>query len=132
MIEVIASGIYTSIQDNGRGISKEDLPNVFNRYFQTTNPDAPIEGGTGIGLALTKELLGLMNGRISVQSTVGEGTEFEIRLPIVETLNYNVCTKECNVCTEECNVCTKECNVCTKEREEELSSVCAWMPFLLS
>lgn len=69
-----------SVRDKGRGIVSEDLPYIFDRYYQSKSNTA-LEGGTGIGLALTKELVELMNGTISVQSKVGSGTVFEIKLP---------------------------------------------------
>ena len=80
--------LIIKVKDSGNGILKEDLPFIFDRYFQSKNKQ--MSGGTGIGLALTKELVELMNGEISVQSTINEGTEFEIKLPIVETLHRNV------------------------------------------
>jgi signal transduction histidine kinase/DNA-binding response OmpR family regulator/ligand-binding sensor domain-containing protein len=78
----INNQLVLKVKDTGRGISEEDLPNIFNRYFQSNNKDKAIEGGTGIGLALTKELVELMDGKISVQSKLGKGTEFEVKLPI--------------------------------------------------
>ena len=74
------------VKDTGRGISKTDLPYIFNRYFQTEVLDAPTEGGTGIGLAFTKELVELMEGRIWVESELGLGTTFFIELPRKEVL----------------------------------------------
>ncbi|MVM33111.1 response regulator [Spirosoma sp. HMF4905] len=68
--------------DTGRGIPPSDLPYVFDRYFQTQQPDAPLEGGTGIGLALCQELVRLMQGTISVESTPGRGSSFCVDLPL--------------------------------------------------
>ena len=72
--------ILISVNDTGRGISKTDLPHVFNRYFQSEMEHTPSEGGTGIGLAFAKELVELMKGKISVQSEVGSGTSFFCRV----------------------------------------------------
>ncbi len=80
MVTQVEQNLVIKVKDSGRGISEEDLPYVFDRYFQTNTKN--IEGGTGIGLALTKELMELMNGEISVKSKLGEGTEFEVQLPI--------------------------------------------------
>ena len=83
--------LIIKVKNSGKGISKEDLPHVFDRYFQSN--DKSMTGGTGIGLALVKEFTELMKGEISVQSEFDEGTEFEIKLPIViavETLPSNL------------------------------------------
>ncbi|MBK9337255.1 MAG: response regulator [Lewinellaceae bacterium] len=73
--------ILLTVRDTGRGIHPEDLPHVFDRYFQTRRPDVPVEGGTGIGLALSAELVRLCGGRIWVDSTVGEGSVFLVAWP---------------------------------------------------
>ncbi len=70
-----------SIKDTGRGIPSEDLPQIFDRYFQTSRSDIPKEGGTGIGLALSKELTRLMQGTLSVQSEWKKGSTFILSLP---------------------------------------------------
>lgn len=69
--------------DSGRGISADDLPHVFDRYFQTQQPNTSLEGGTGIGLALCQELVRLMQGTIIVASTPGQGSSFCVDLPLV-------------------------------------------------
>ncbi len=70
------------VKDTGAGISKDELENIFNRFYQVDNSSTRPEEGTGIGLALTKELVELMNGNISVKSKLGKGSEFIIQLPI--------------------------------------------------
>jgi len=80
------------VKDNGVGISKEESANIFDRFYQADNSttrrgesarmNIRSDGGTGIGLALTKELVLLMNGTIDVQSTLGKGSEFTVQLPI--------------------------------------------------
>ncbi len=77
--------LLVTVSDTGRGIPSEELPMVFDRYFQTRRHDLPLEGGSGIGLALTKELVELMEGSISVDSTLGRGTTFRVTLPLLET-----------------------------------------------
>lgn len=73
--------VQLKVRDTGRGIHPEDLPYIFERFFQTQQVDAPSEGGTGIGLSLCKELVELMEGHISVESRLGEGTEFRLFFP---------------------------------------------------
>lgn len=78
------------IKDNGIGILAKQLPYIFDRFFQADAPHPeqvesvrPLrDGGTGIGLALTKELVKLMGGSIAVSSQEKMGTEFTIQLPI--------------------------------------------------
>ncbi|MBD2705067.1 response regulator [Spirosoma sp. BT702] len=71
------------VTDTGRGIDPKDLPHVFDRYFQTQQPGTPLEGGTGIGLALCQELVRLMQGTISVESEPGRGSSFCVDLPLI-------------------------------------------------
>ncbi|MFK7951080.1 MAG: ATP-binding protein [Saprospiraceae bacterium] len=73
--------IQISIQDNGTGISEEDVPNIFKRYFQSTTENIAQQGGTGIGLAICKEYMELLQGEISVQSNIGQGTSFILTFP---------------------------------------------------
>ena len=70
--------IFT-ISDQGTGIPKEKLDNLFERYYRGTNTTTNTDG-TGLGLAITKQLIDLHNGDISVKSS-NEGTIFTIRLP---------------------------------------------------
>ena len=65
------------IKDEGEGISKEDLPNIFKRFYK--GKDSSKES-FGIGLALAKTIIEKQNGEIRVQSKIGEGTQFRIRL----------------------------------------------------
>lgn len=67
--------------DSGPGISKEHFERIFNRFYQIEQPNEGIFSGTGIGLALCKELSELLNVKISVQSQVGEGSCFTIHIP---------------------------------------------------
>ncbi len=72
------------VSDNGAGIDPIDLPNIFDRYYQSESPNKKAEGGTGIGLALAKELAELMNGKLSVKSELGDGATFTLELPVNE------------------------------------------------
>jgi DNA-binding response OmpR family regulator/anti-sigma regulatory factor (Ser/Thr protein kinase) len=68
--------IKIEVEDSGRGIPPEDMEHVFDRYFQTKRKSIPTEGGTGIGLALAKELAQLMQGDLNVKSEWGKGSSF--------------------------------------------------------
>lgn len=73
------------VRDNGCGIPRESLPNIFDAFYSTKDgPDESGKGGTGLGLAACKEIIDAHNGRIRVESTVGRGTAFIIRLPIAQ------------------------------------------------
>lgn len=67
--------------DTGEGISADRLENIFNRFYQVDDSPNRAHEGTGIGLALTKELVELHNGSISVTSKPGEGSAFTVRFP---------------------------------------------------
>lgn len=87
LVEVKNSGadwLEISVSDTGVGIAPEDLPQVFDRFFQAKNQSENKAGGTGIGLALTKELVKLFGGEILVESQVGRGTKFTVKLPVTK------------------------------------------------
>lgn len=76
-----AETLLLTITDTGRGIHPDDLPHIFDRYYQSKRPDVPVEGGTGIGLALCSELVHLAGGRIWAESTPGAGSVFFVEWP---------------------------------------------------
>ncbi|MFT4973926.1 MAG: DNA-binding response OmpR family regulator/nitrogen-specific signal transduction histidine kinase [Saprospiraceae bacterium] len=69
------------VEDSGSGIHPDDLPSIFNRFFQSKQPDAIIQGGTGIGLSLCKELAEVLNGRVWAASELGKGSTFYFEFP---------------------------------------------------
>ena len=71
-----------TISDSGIGISKEHQNEIFNRFYQVSNPDASKVDGSGIGLSLAKKLVDLHFGEISVESELNKGTKFIIEIPI--------------------------------------------------
>lgn len=71
-------GVLLSVSDTGKGMSKDDLPHIFERFFQTTSHES---GGTGIGLAVVKAFVEVHGGTIEVESEQGKGTTFSVYLP---------------------------------------------------
>lgn len=74
--------IQLEVKDTGSGIPTDNLDQVFDRFYQVNSTTTRAQGGSGIGLALVKELVELQKGNISVDSVVGEGTSFVIKLPV--------------------------------------------------
>ena len=74
------------IQDTGIGIPEEHLPNIFNRFFRVDKSRSRKEGGSGLGLSICKHIVEAHKGRIDVESQLGKGTKFKIRLPKISTL----------------------------------------------
>lgn len=80
-----ANAVDLTIRDSGSGIPREQLPRIFERFYSTKDgPDESGKGGTGVGLATCKDIVDAHRGRIRVDSTVGKGTAFTIRLPVFE------------------------------------------------
>jgi len=78
---VVDHALHIHVEDHGLGIPAEDLPGLFERYHRGHNvSDIP---GTGIGLYLVKMVVQLHQGRIDVESRLGRGSEFVMRLPLV-------------------------------------------------
>ncbi|MEZ4953199.1 MAG: ATP-binding protein [Saprospiraceae bacterium] len=78
--------VCMEVADSGPGIHPDDLPHVFDRYFQTNQSGQPASGGSGIGLALCHEYAQLFGGNISVNSQLGNGAVFRFEFP-VETVS---------------------------------------------
>lgn len=74
--------VAITVRDNGSGIAADVLPRIFDAYYSTkTGPDASGKGGTGLGLYTCKQIIDAHRGKIRVESSVGKGTAFTIRLP---------------------------------------------------
>ncbi len=74
------------IRDNGCGIEPDKLTRIFDPYFSTkSGPDETGKGGTGLGLSACRDIIQAHRGRIRVESTVGKGTAFTLKLPACVT-----------------------------------------------
>jgi two-component system OmpR family sensor kinase len=77
------SEVQVEVEDTGRGILAEDLPNIFNRFYQVDPSRSGGEKhGAGLGLAIVKEILEAHGGKITVRSELGRGSIFIVRLPL--------------------------------------------------
>lgn len=75
------NNIAIYVKDSGIGISENDLPFIFERFYRTDKSRARESGGSGIGLALVRQIVLVHHGQISVESTVGVGTTFKVTFP---------------------------------------------------
>ncbi|MFR9533162.1 MAG: two-component regulator propeller domain-containing protein [Rikenellaceae bacterium] len=81
------------VADSGIGISQEDMPHIFERFYRGLNLSSQAPSGTGIGLSFSLRLARLHGGDITVNSELGEGSKFTVNLPVITTdepveLNY--------------------------------------------
>ena len=84
-VETDATGRYAqvSVADNGVGIAPADLRRIFEPFFTTKNgPDSSGLGGTGLGLAVCRDIVESHRGRLRAESRLGQGTTFTLRLPV--------------------------------------------------
>lgn len=79
-----ADQLVVSVSDSGVGIQSDDLPHIFDRFWQADTSSQRKHQGTGIGLALVKELVEAQGGHVTVESEVDRGTTFTITLPWIE------------------------------------------------
>jgi signal transduction histidine kinase len=82
--------VSVSVSDTGVGIPKDQLPRVFERFYQVDGTTSRKYGGTGLGLAITKSIVEAHGGKIWVESVVGEGTTFHFTLPLKTKKKYIV------------------------------------------
>ena len=73
--------VLIAVQDTGIGIAKEDIPQTFSRFWRSDVSRERVSGGLGVGLAITKEIVDRHNGTILVESELGRGTTFTLRIP---------------------------------------------------
>ena len=75
---------YISVEDNGMGIPADSVDRIFERFYRVDKSHSREIGGTGLGLSITKNAIDMHHGEIKVHSILGEGTTFDVRIP----LNY--------------------------------------------
>jgi signal transduction histidine kinase len=75
-------GVIFEVADTGTGIAAEDQPRLYERFFRTRSAVDQAIRGTGLGLAITKAIVDAHHGSITVESSVGEGSTFSVRLPL--------------------------------------------------
>jgi signal transduction histidine kinase len=72
------------IKDNGKGIPKQELKRIFDRFYRVDKSRSRKTGGSGLGLSITKKIVQRFGGTISVDSSLGKGSQFTINLPVVK------------------------------------------------
>lgn len=76
------NGVLITVSDTGQGIPTEDLPHIFDHFYRADKSRNRRSGGTGIGLAIVKQLVETHGGFVKVDSKLGEGSSFYVFLPI--------------------------------------------------
>jgi signal transduction histidine kinase len=79
---VVPGWTEITVTDEGRGIPKEALEHIFDRFQQVERDDEVVHGGSGLGLAICKAIIEAHKGEITVESELDKGSKFRIRLPV--------------------------------------------------
>ena len=83
-LETRRESIVVKVADNGPGIPPEDLPHVFEKMYRVEKEGTRAVEGSGLGLSIAKRIVELHGGQMAVDSTMGKGTTFSVRLPLAE------------------------------------------------
>jgi signal transduction histidine kinase len=83
-VTVEPEAVLIQVKDTGEGIAPEELPHIWERFYQGESARTRMESGAGLGLALVKEWIEEMGGTVSVESNIGEGSCFTLRLPLAK------------------------------------------------
>jgi signal transduction histidine kinase len=82
-----ADAIVFWVQDHGIGIPDDELPKIFDRFYQVDSSSTRTFRGAGLGLSLVRDLLRHLGGTIEVDSSPGRGSRFTVRLPATHTVS---------------------------------------------
>ena len=73
--------VIFEVVDSGYGMSEDDLAHIFDKFYRSDNPQVTEEQGSGMGLTIASEIVQLHDGEIEVQSELGKGSHFTIKIP---------------------------------------------------
>ncbi len=74
--------LVIAVSDTGKGITADELPAIFDEYRQAEGSESAVQKGTGLGLSITKKFAELLGGSIGVESEVGKGSTFTVRVSV--------------------------------------------------
>jgi signal transduction histidine kinase len=81
-VEVAETALRIDVEDTGMGISVEELPKIYDKFFRSADPRVREERGSGLGLSLTNEIVRLHGGKLTVNSELNKGSTFTVTLPL--------------------------------------------------
>src|SRR4029077_1078739 len=85
LVRTMSDECILRVRDTGTGIAPELLPRIFDLFTQSEQSLVPSQGGLGIGLALVRRLVQMHQGRVEAHSTLGQGSEFVVTLPVASS-----------------------------------------------
>ncbi|AJS59473.1 HAMP domain-containing sensor histidine kinase [Paenibacillus sp. IHBB 10380] len=81
-LKTIENGVEVEIKDSGIGMTEEELPRIFDRFYKADKARSSSRGGSGLGLSLVKKIVEIHEGHVTVKSRPSEGTTFAVTLPL--------------------------------------------------
>lgn len=90
-LSVQEENLVIAVQDNGIGISSEDLPHIFERFYRADHARSTLTGGSGLGLTLVQHIAKHHKGRVEVESEIGQGSTFRLVLPLAKDAALMMC-----------------------------------------
>ena len=74
--------LFITVADSGMGIPEDAVERIFERFYRVDKSHSKEIGGTGLGLAITRSAIAAHRGTVTVESTLGEGTTFQVKIPL--------------------------------------------------